>query len=94
MEYGEREGNKEMKFTLTFKFPDSVDVESIVKDNLPGSYTDDENESVCDAIDEDIRERIEGEICLTVDKFVKWREMIRVEFDTEAGTCVVLPVKG
>lgn len=77
-----------MKFTVTFKDPDTamdarMDAvrEQLRESNLP----EEEKELLKDSRYMKLKE--------FTDKWIEWDEYIHVEFDTEAGTAVVLPSK-
>lgn len=67
-----------MKFTVTFKTPDAAyyEVKSIV-----------ENEP-----DEDKQLELKESLHDFLEKFIKYGEVITIQFDTEAGTATVVPV--
>lgn len=75
-----------MKFRVTFKTPDAVDVESIVNQLFPQRQDGDEDDLEYESAHDKVRSCVE--------KFVKYGEVITVEFDIENGTCIVVPVKG
>ena len=72
-----------MKIQVTFKTPDTV--EEAVKEALTSAS---ENDSL-DLVGREIQEDKAYE---TIEKFVKFNEIITVEFDTDKGTAVVVPV--
>ena len=79
-----------MKFRVTMKDPDGVyeSLRDATSESLkaePGSLDEDE----IDALTE-IRQEKLGKF---TEKWITYSEYITVEFDTEAGTCVVVPVK-
>jgi len=79
-----------MKFRITFKDPNGVDynIQEVVSSIL-GSYFDEldgyELENVVSEKTLDIEEFIQ--------KWVKWKECITIEFDTIAGTATVVESK-
>jgi hypothetical protein len=78
-----------MKFTVTMKDPDTLGdaISDAIKaelDEMPG-LPDDEAEEVADMR----REKV-AKLC---SKWFEYGEYLRVEIDTEAGTCVVLENK-
>jgi len=68
-----------MIFRLTFKTP-------YVTDQIP---PDNKNEK--DSEEAWLRF---NEVTKTVNEFVKYNELITIEFDTEKGTAIVVPLKG
>lgn len=76
-----------MKFTITFKDPDGVSI--AIKETVEESLVDWEDEDE----KESLREIREEKLYKDVRKWVEYGEYLNVEIDTDAGTCVVLPVK-
>lgn len=66
-----------MKFTITFKTPDALD--SVLNE-----------QDYCDA--EEQEEKSE-KILSIASKFIKYGEYVNIEFDTDAGTATVVPIK-
>jgi len=82
-----------MNITLTFKTPDVTDaVEEYIVKHCPEH---DQFDKDCDACWERVREaKYEvQELKEQLRKFVEYDEYVRIEFDTEAGTATVLPLK-
>lgn len=86
-----------MKFRVTFKTPDAVDVaiqdyvvnimqtkRPIMEDALGYELTHEEMEAITEA------RRYTMQVC--ADKFVKYGEYITIEFDPKEGTARVVPV--
>lgn len=75
-----------MKLTITFKDPDGVYecIRQTVEEQLRDveGIDDEERESLA----EDRKESIEE----SISKWVKYREYITIEFDTDAGTATVV----
>ena len=78
-----------MKFRVTMKDPDGPYecIEDAAKASLKaiGGLSESEQESL-------LANRVD-EINKTTGKFLEYGEYITVEFDTEAGTCIVIPCK-
>lgn len=71
-----------MTFRVTFKTPDSIDVafndaEAYAREIMPL---------------EDIDEKVVQPMSEVVNRFVKYNELVTIEFDTIAKTAVVVPV--
>jgi hypothetical protein len=85
-----------MKFTITFKCPDAVDCAiNECTEQLKYQFEDENgemSESKQDEFDEASSE-LQDEILDAADKFIKYRELITVEFDTVENTAKVLVVK-
>jgi hypothetical protein len=78
-----------MKFTVQMKDPDTLydAIKDAVKENLssiPGLDSD-EREKLQEIREESVRE--------IASKWFKYGEYLRVEIDTDAKTCMVLPVE-
>jgi hypothetical protein len=73
-----------MKVRVTFKTPDAVD--RALEDAAPDGYCD---PSVAETPE------VEGMAAAKelIGKFVKWGELVTIEFDTAAGTATVVPVR-
>lgn len=71
-----------MKFRITFKTPDVVE-DAIRKAVSSNSSSEEENDL------DDLRFECED----VVEKFVKYNELITVEFDTESSTATVIKAK-
>jgi hypothetical protein len=76
-----------MKLKIVFKDPDGVYecVRDAVQEALPEGLTDEEMEEL-------LTSRTEGTFN-ALRKWIEWKEYLSVEFDTEAGTATVLPVR-
>lgn len=77
-----------MKFTVSMKDPDTLQdaIHEAVEDDLSEKDLDEEEmEAVGEVREEKIRK-----LCA---KWFEYGEYLRVEIDTDAGTCTVLPVK-
>lgn len=81
-----------MKFTLTFKTPDVVSqvVDYVIEqyDPEPGDgewQEEEDNPYLRQEVQEGLEEKLK--------KWLEYGEILRVEFDTEAGTATVLEVK-
>lgn len=76
-----------MKIIVQFKDPDAL--EESIREAMQGvelpDLSDDERQAVIDARTEAVRE-----LC---QQWFEYSEYLRVEVDTEAKTCTVLPVK-
>lgn len=88
-----------MKFTVTFKTPDALQqamkaetsndacgADECGEDGNPGMCVDCEYRS-------DVNRETADEMYAIGQKFIRCGEYIVVEFDTDADTCVVVPVK-
>ncbi len=76
-----------MKFTITMKDPDGVyeSIEDVVSEIVVGGLDPDELSDVRE------RRRVKiNELCRT---WFEYGEYLRVEVDTDAETCTVLPAK-
>lgn len=75
---------KPMKVKITFKDPDGVYecVRDAVQESLPDGLDDDERDDLLDSRTEATFEKL--------GQWLKWKEYVTVEFDTEAGTAVVV----
>jgi len=75
-----------MKFTITMKDPDGVyeSIEDVVSEIVVGGLDSDELS--------DVRERRRVKIHELCRTWFEYGEYLRVEIDTEAQTCTVLPV--
>ena len=67
-----------MKFQVTFKTPDALD------------FAIDAVTSVVNTLE---LEEEKANLSEFAGKWVEWGESVTLEFDTDAGTCIVLPVK-
>lgn len=76
-----------MKFTITMKDPDGV-YESI-QDAIAEIHIDGVDEDEMDAV----RERRGEKIHRICERWFEYGEYLRVEVDTDAQTCTVIPVK-
>lgn len=77
-----------MKFVVTIKDPDVIDdaIEDAVKESLADlGLDDDEMEPLIEKRKEKVRDKIA--------RWVEYGEYYRIEFDTDAMTATVLPVK-
>ncbi len=73
-----------MKVMITFKDPDGVYecVRDAVQESLPDGLDDGEQEELLESRTEATFEKLK--------QWLKWKEYVTVEFDTEAGTAVVV----
>lgn len=73
-----------MKVKITFKDPDgAIDgVRDAVQESLPDGLDDDEYEKLLESRTEDTFDKLK--------QWLLWKEYLTVEFDTEAGTAVVV----
>lgn len=75
-----------MKFIVSMKDPDALDEAiNMAGEELPGLTAEEANAVM------DLRRENAREVCR---KWFEFGEYLRVEIDTEAKTCTVLPVKG
>tara|TARA_R110000824_G_scaffold12226_5_gene53513 strand:- start:6539 stop:6757 length:219 start_codon:yes stop_codon:yes gene_type:complete len=72
-----------MKFSVTFKTPDTIDRSTQELREELSAYS----EKSVDEIFKDI-----AEATALTEKFVKYGEVINIEFDTDTGTATVLEV--
>ena len=74
-----------MKFTVTLKDPDVLDdaINDAVDKSFPEGLSEEEKELLADGRREEYR--------LFAGKWMKYGEYLTVEFDTEAGTALLLP---
>ena len=77
-------GEETVKVKLFLKDPDGVyeSVKDAVQETLPDGLNEDEAEDLLKSRMEDTHEKLKT--------WVKWKENVTVEIDTEAGTAVVL----
>lgn len=77
-----------MKFVITLKSPDHI-ADSVQKavdaSLLHSNLDDDEHEAALDIRREAVWSKLK--------KWIEYREYIRIEFDLDAGTATVLPVR-
>lgn len=76
-----------MRFTVSMKDPDTLQdaiEEAVTASIAPLGLSEPEREAV-----EEVRREKVGDLC---GRWFECGEYLRVEVDTEAGTCVVLPV--
>ena len=78
-----------MKITVTLKSPDCFShcVNEAVRDEV------DNTSGLDDAASADLFETLCGEVWSRLEKFFEYKEYVRIEFDTDAGTATVLPNK-
>jgi hypothetical protein len=80
-----------MKFRITFKTPDTVD--DTIKDL---TFADSECDCGlcpdCKETEESKHEVIQG-IKTLIERYVRYGELITVEFDTDTGACTVVPAR-
>lgn len=77
-----------MKFRITFKTPDALDAQTLCEDiALECDRPDVGPEQECPHCEEELKK------CKTLfNKFVRYDELITVEFDTQAGTATIIGV--
>jgi hypothetical protein len=90
-----------MKITLTFKTPDAVaevlqpylhELESAFLDHHGVEYLSELKEDQEDLLSA-ARQLLKEEVCDAAQRWIQYGEYLRVELDTEAGTCTVLPTE-
>ncbi len=74
-----------MKLRITFKDPDGVHecVRDAVEESLPDGLDESEREDLLESRTEAAYEKLK--------QWLRWKEYVTVEFDTEAGTAAVIP---
>jgi hypothetical protein len=74
-----------MKVRVTLKDPDGVGdcVDEAVRGSLPSEMDDEEKEAVFDTRREKVKK--------VLARWIEYGEYVTVEFDTDAGTAVVVP---
>lgn len=82
-----------MKVKITFKTPYATDaVEEEIKSSCEKHWEFDSRCDDCQEVKQERKYAIQDEK-EKLSKFIQFDELVTIEFDTEAGTATVLPVK-
>lgn len=86
-----------MKFRISFKTPDAIDyaINDATGDDSCGDPEHAGGSGMCldCELTSDQNRELADKMRACAEKFIEYGECLVVEFDTDTGTCVVIPVK-